>query len=141
MKRYLVDTNVLIAIALGKSEVLHFMDRYEQEAALFFITLQNVCEFWNVSTRPEANNGLGLSPEFTMRALERLQLGFKVLPETDAVEFHLLNLLLEHKVRGKQIYDARLAATVRAHSLDGILTLNNRDFLRYTDVNPILPRA
>ena len=141
MKRYLVDTNVLIAIALGKSEVVQFIDLYQQDDAVFFITLQNICEFWNVATRPEANNGLDLSPEFTMRALERLQLGFKVLPETSAVERELLQLLREHKVRGKQIYDARLAATVRAHNLDGILTLNHRDFLRYADVNPILPSA
>lgn len=141
MKRYLTDTDVLIAISLGRSGVIEAMDQRRKEPATFFMTLQNICEFWNVATRPKPNNGLGLSPELTRRAVDRLQLGFKLLPETAAVQDELLQLLREHKVRGKQIYDARLAATVRGYKLDGILTLNARDFMRYGGVIPIVPNA
>ena len=139
MKRYLTDTNILVAVSLGDREVLSALDKLEQLPSHFVISLQNVCEFWNVSTRPDGKNGLGLSPDFTRRALDKIQLGFEVLPETDAVRQELLALLQEHRIRGKQIYDARLAATVRAHRLDGILTFNERDFLRYPGVNPIRP--
>jgi hypothetical protein len=35
------------------------------------MTLQNVCEFSNVLTRPRANNGMGLSPADAVVLLER----------------------------------------------------------------------
>ena len=141
MKRYLTDTNVLVAMSLSNAETIAFVDRCKEEPAQFFTTLQIVCEFWNVCTRPEENKGLGLSPEFTLRALDRLRLGFPVLPDTEGAHQELLLLLSQHKVRGRQIYDARLAAAVRAHKLDGILTYNLRDFARYGNINPFSPSA
>ena len=141
MKRYLLDTNVLVALSLSNAETIAFVDRCKDEPARFCTTLQIVCEFWNVCTRPKENNGLGLSPEFTLRALDRLRLGFPVLPDTEDAHQELLHLLRQHKVRGRQIYDARLAAAVRAHKLDGILTYNIRDFVRYGNINPFSPSA
>ena len=141
MTRYLTDTNVLIALSLEREDTIRFMEQRRQLGALFFTTLQIVCEFWNVCTRPKDNNGLGLSPEFTVRALDRLRIGFPTLPDTDFVRRELLQLLRDHKVRGKQIYDARLAASVLAHQLDGILTYNDQDFVRFPGVHPISPKT
>ncbi len=138
-KRYLVDTNVLLAIAQGDAAVIGWMAALEKSPARFFIGLQNICEFWNVSTRPADKNSLGLSPEFTLRAVERIRLGFRVLPENEAVIDEMITTLQAHRISGKQIYDAKLVALQRAHHLDGIITSNQRDFLRYSGANPISP--
>jgi predicted nucleic acid-binding protein len=140
-RRYLADTNVLVAISLGNDDVNKRMEQLERAPSQFFIGLQNLCEFWNVSTRPSTNNGLGLSPEFTLRAIERIQLGFEVLPETNVVLREFTEILRTHRIWGKQIYDAKLVALLRAHSLDGIITFNARDFVRYAGANPISPSA
>jgi predicted nucleic acid-binding protein len=138
-RRYLTDTNVLVAISLGNDEVNKRMDQLERAHSRFFIGLQNLCEFWNVSTRPALNNGLGLSPEFTWRAIERIQLGFEVLPETTGVLKEFNDLVQTYRISGKQIYDAKLVALLKAHSLDGIITFNVSDFVRYAGANPISP--
>jgi len=135
--RYL--TNVLIAISLGNEDVIAHMAHLERAPSRFYVGLQNLCEFWNVSTRPSVNNGLGLSPEFTLRAIERIQLGFEVLLETNNFLKELTKILRAHRISGKQIYDAKLVALLNAHSLDGIITLNSTDFIRYSGANPINP--
>ena len=113
-KRYLVDTNVLVAISLGNDDVNDRMTELERAPSRFFVGLQNLCEFWNVSTRPAANN---------------------------AVLRELMVLLRAHRVSGRQIHDARLAALILAYSLDGVVTFNTRDFVRYAGTNPIGPTA
>jgi hypothetical protein len=117
------------------------MEEMERAPSRFCIGLQNLCEFWNVSTRPAVNNGLGLSPEFTLRAIERIQLGFEVLPETVAVIAELTRILNAHRVWGKQIFDAKLVALLRAHLLDGMITFKVRDFVQYHGANPTRPSA
>jgi predicted nucleic acid-binding protein len=50
------------------------------------------------------------------------------------------SLVLAHNVRGVQVHDARLAATMQAYGLTRILTLNGDDFLRYAEIEAIHPR-
>ena len=38
-----------------------------------YFTLQNIAEFWNVATRPVANNGLGLSIPTTLGEVEKIE--------------------------------------------------------------------
>ncbi len=59
----LVDTNILLRRiqpdhvhhALAIDSVARLLAAGEQ----VYFTLQNICEFWNVMTRPTAANGLG----------------------------------------------------------------------------------
>ncbi len=50
-----------------------------------------------------------------------------------------LELVTTHDVKGKQIHDARLAASLKAHNIETLPTLNSDDFKRY-DVNVVHPR-
>jgi predicted nucleic acid-binding protein len=50
-------------------------------------------------------------------------------------------LLVTHGVSGVQVHDARLVAAMRVHSVKRILTFNDRDFVRYTDIEAVHPRA
>ena len=38
-----------------------------------YFTLQNMSEFWNVATRPTANNGLGFSVALALGELEKIE--------------------------------------------------------------------
>lgn len=104
-----------------------------------FLTLQNLAEFWNVCTRPVEVNGLGLSPEFTDRHVTRLLRLFVMLPESATVIQEWRDLVRTLGVRGVQVHDARLAAFLKAYSINKILTFNSRDFTRYPHVSAIHP--
>ncbi len=49
------------------------------------------------------------------------------------------NLVEQHGVSGRQVHDANHVAAVMAHGLDGILTLDERDFRRYPGIAIIRP--
>jgi predicted nucleic acid-binding protein len=63
------------------------------------------------------------------------------LPDSLAVRNEWRRLLVEHGVSGVQVHDARLTAAMRVHGVKRILTFNDRDFARYTDIEPIHPRT
>jgi predicted nucleic acid-binding protein len=49
-------------------------------------------------------------------------------------------LVVRHRVSGVQVHDARLAAAMQVHGISHILTLNQPDFVRYTDISVIHPQ-
>jgi predicted nucleic acid-binding protein len=133
--RILVDTNVLVRaverahplLRVARDSLRHL---YEQGDELL-ITPQNISEFWNVCTRPVKVNGLGNSIESTSRLTSRLENFFTILPESMEAFRHWRRLVVTHAVRGAKVHDARLAATILAYQLDGILTFNADDFARF----------
>jgi predicted nucleic acid-binding protein len=131
----LVDTNVLlrrtqpdhqlytvavesIAQILGTGEPVYF-------------TLQNISEFWNVVTRPVANNGLGFAPAMALAEVEKIERILTRLPDTAAVYAEWKRLVVQHSVIGSKVHDARLVATMNVHGVHRILTFNTDDFTRY----------
>jgi predicted nucleic acid-binding protein len=48
---------------------------------------------------------------------------------------------VSHNVSGVQVHDARLAAAMRVHGIERVLTFNERDFARYPDIQAVHPRA
>jgi predicted nucleic acid-binding protein len=46
-----------------------------------------------------------------------------------------------HAIAGVQVYDARLVASMRVHGVIRILTFNERDFARYSEIQAIHPRS
>ena len=95
---------------------------------------QNLMEFWNVSARPARDNGLGKTVVATDRYCRFIESFLAVLPETTAIFAEWRSLVVVHEVPGKQVYDARLVATMKAHAIVRILTFNVQDFTRYKDV-------
>ncbi|HYW41780.1 MAG TPA: hypothetical protein VE959_02915 [Bryobacteraceae bacterium] len=72
-------------------------------------TSQTLGEFWNASTRPLDKNGFGLS------------------------------VAVAHQVKGVQVHDARLAASMYVHGVTQLLTVNVRDFQRFTGLRVVHP--
>jgi predicted nucleic acid-binding protein len=105
-----------------------------------FILSQNVIEFWCVATRPESSNGLGLSIPETKRRISAFRTTLLLLPDTHEFFARWEQLVDEHQVAGKQVYDARLVAAMLVHSLTHILTFNDGDFKRYQAITVINPQ-
>ena len=140
---YLVDTNVMLrltspkqpqhAIAANAISLL-----VNQNHDLVF-TLQNASEFWNVCTRLPTLNGLGLSIAEASRQFSVIEQNLTLLPDNILVYDHWKTLVVQHKVAGVQVHDAKLAAAMLAHGVYRILTFNTVDFARYTGIEAIHP--
>ena len=92
-------------------------------------------------TRPVDRNGYGLSPQETDRLAKTFEEKLRLLPDSLAVHEEWRRILVTHSVSGVQVHDARLVAAMRVHGVKRILTFNDKDFSRYTDVEAVHPRA
>jgi predicted nucleic acid-binding protein len=97
-----------------------------------FITIQNIAEFWNVATRPKANNGFEL-PSATVSQLfsDAIEPICAVIREPDKLHAEFKRLLTQYAVVGKQVHDARLVAMMLTWQIENVLTLNECNFHRF----------
>ena len=140
----LLDTNILlrrtqpdheshslavesVALLLESGEAVH-------------IAPQNISEFWNVATRPVAQNGLGFSVAQTAAEVARIEQALTVLPDSPAAYAEWKRLVLTHGVMGAKVHDARLVALMNIHGIRRMLTFNTADFKRY-DIEALHPSA
>lgn len=142
-KSCLIDTNILLRYSQLRDpqhqlvqDAVHELNR--QGAELCF-TLQNATEFWNVCTRPADKNGYGLPTSEALRRMDSIERVMTFLPDTSTVYSLWRQLVTSHNVRGIQVHDAHLVATMQAHGIGHILTLNRGDFARFTEVQAIHP--
>ena len=140
---WFIDTNILLRLASIRQaehpDVRLAVDHLLTLGQDIFCAAQNVAEFWNVSTRPADKNGFGLTIPEVQRELARIERFLTILPETLEVFEEWKRLVTAHEVRGVQVHDARLAATMRAHGVRNLLTLNGRDFRRFPDIAIFAP--
>jgi predicted nucleic acid-binding protein len=140
---WLLDTNILLRMSKS-DDPRHAMIRgalqelVAQGARLCF-TSQVLGEFWNASTRPLDRNGFGLSTSETNRIARVIERDFEFLPDSRDVHDRWRRLLVEHDVKGVQVHDARLAASMYVHGVTQLLTVNVRDFQRYEGLRAIHP--
>jgi predicted nucleic acid-binding protein len=131
----LVDTNILLRRTQPDHQ--HYTIAVESVAQILaigepvYFTLQNISEFWNVVTRPVANNGLGFAPAMALAEVEKIERILTRLPDTPAVYGEWKRLVVQYSVIGSKVHDARLVATMNVHSVHRILTFNIDDFTRY----------
>jgi predicted nucleic acid-binding protein len=142
---YLLDSNVLLRWVKPDdrdySLVVSAIDATLQRGAVFCDTSQNLAEFWNTCTRPLDRNGYGLSPQGADRRARFFENKLRLLPDSLAVHQQWRKLLVASNVSGVQVHDARLVAAMRVHDVGKILTFNEKDFARYTDIEAINPRT
>lgn len=63
---------------------------------------------------------------------------YSLLSDTEESAYIWLELVKKHSIKGKRAHDARIAAFVISHNLDGIVTLNPDDF-KGIDIETIIP--
>jgi predicted nucleic acid-binding protein len=139
-----VDTNVLVgAIQTFDPELRATARRavrslYSQGEQLICFP-QNLVEFWNASTRPASGNGLGFAPAQAARYVDRFQTLLRLLPETPEIFPTWRRLVLQHRISGIQVHDARIVAAMTVHQVNKILTFDLDDFKRYTGIIVVHP--
>lgn len=142
---YLVDSNVLLRwVKPDHSDypaIVSATDIILQRGGVLCYTSQNVAEFWSACTRPLDRNGYGLSPQDADRKARFFEERLRLLPDSLAIHEEWRKLLVLHNVSGVQVHDARLVAAMHPHGVSHILTFNDKDFARYTDIEVVHPRA
>jgi predicted nucleic acid-binding protein len=106
-----------------------------------YYTPQVLAEFWNVCTRPStARGGLGLSVEQTTRKVKLIEKHFQLLPDSLTTFLQWRRLVSDFKIKGVQVHDAKMAASMIVYNIPYLVTFNEKDFQRYpiiTAVNPV----
>jgi predicted nucleic acid-binding protein len=142
---YLVDTNVMLR-SIQNSHPLHADAAHSIKSLLrqgeeLSITPQNLIEFWAVATRPQLNNGLDLSIHETAQLLVAFRTDFRLLTDNNDIFKKWEELVQQHRVLGKQVYDARLVAAMIVHDVSHLLTFNTDDFKRFTTIVAVNPQS
>ena len=141
--RYLVDTNVLTRMAEPGHAMyptaLGATVQLGQDGHELYLVPQVFYEFWVVSTRPVAVNGLGLQPAAAASELTRLRSLFLWLDDTPAIYPVWERLVSSRGVMGKKAHDARLVAAMVVHGLTDLLTFNDQEFRVYGEIDAWTP--
>jgi predicted nucleic acid-binding protein len=139
----LVDSNILIRWLQPRDPAFTAIESaiayLAQSSAVLCYTSQNLGEFWNVLTRPASRNGYGLSPDEADRQARLVEANFRLLADNLSVHEEWRRLLVAHGVSGVQVHDARLVAAMRVYGVRRILTLNKNDFVRFENIEAVLP--
>lgn len=143
MKKYLLDTNILLRLLDPSSpehqlvkQAMYLVAKSEDMAV---VVPQSIVELWAVATRPVSVNGLGLSLEKTRFEIDDLLTHYELLRDNEFIFDTWLELVTTHQVIGKQVHDTRIAAAMLTHGLQHLLTINGTDFKRFTEIEVVHP--
>ena len=139
----LLDTNICLRLANTTvpqhALVSRAVNTLIGEGSEVAVVPQNLYELWAVATRPVSSNGFGWDIARIERTVEMLQSSFILLNDTPDLLTTWLELVTQHDVKGKQVHDARLVAAMQTHDVENLLTLNIKDFERYSEVKSVHP--
>ncbi len=131
-----LDTNVLVAASVAEhpshSAATALLAKLTAEQIPFCISHQVCREFLVVLTRKPVS-GREFTVEEALQALDAWKSACVVLDESAAVLGELLALVRDHHVKGKQVHDANIVATMRSNGIARLATLNPADFKRFED--------
>jgi predicted nucleic acid-binding protein len=141
-----VDTNIFVgsiqtfdpALRTVARRAVKSLSRQGEQLLCF---PQNLVEFWNASTRPASANGLGFSPEQAAHYVDRFQTLLRLFPETADIFPTWRRLVLQYRVSGIHVLDARTVAAMTVHQVSKILTFDLDDFKRYENITVLHPGA
>lgn len=142
---YLIDTNILLRLCDKNNSknliIRQAIHTLRIQGNNLYIYPQNCAEFWNVATRPANKNGLGLTIEKTAKSLKLIERIFTLIPDISENYHQWKQLIITYQVKGVQVHDARLVATMKTYNVSHILTFNIDDFQRYSPegITPINP--
>lgn len=143
---YIADTNILLRF-ISPSDPNHILVRDAIYSLLLqgeevCYTSQNLAEFWNVCTRPTTSrSGFGLSIEQTNRRAQVIERYFTFLADSEAIHGEWRRLVVDYRVSGVKVHDARIVASMYVHGVTYIITFNIDDFTRYSEITAVHPTA
>lgn len=144
--KVLVDTSVLVALkgvdATRVAEAQRALQTLDAQGNSLFLCAQVVMEYWAVATRPaSARGGLGLLVAQVDADVQAFLNQFEWAADGDSLFEVWRDIVRNHAVSGRQVWDARIAALMQIHEIPVLLTYNVADFQRYTFLQAISPSA
>ncbi|MEH2027174.1 type II toxin-antitoxin system VapC family toxin [Nostoc sp.] len=140
---FLIDTNIILRLAQlehpMRADSLNALSILKTQGEDYYLTPQNLIEYWRTCTRPTDRNGLGMTIADTDAALTDLEDVFTILPDIPDIYEQWRRLVVNYGVMGVNVHDARLVATMLVHGLTHIMTFNIRDFTRYAEITAVHP--
>lgn len=137
-----IDTNILVYANVASAplhvEALAAILNYWKNGNPLWLSRQVLREYLAVITRPQ----LFTSPLSGFIAASRVRFfeqNFSVADESAQVTQHLLQLIESLDIKGKQVHDAHIVATMLAHSVTHHLTHNVADFKRFNHLIEVIP--
>ena len=136
-----LDTNVLLS-ATDESRSSHrscrdLFDLAPGAGVHFVVTGQVFREYLVVATRPEADNGLGLSGPDAVRNVRAFRTRVHLLPESKEVVLKLIGLVGTAGVLGKRIHDANIVAAAIVHRVPVLVTDNTEDYRAFSGIDAV----
>jgi predicted nucleic acid-binding protein len=129
-----IDTNVLIYASRERAPqhelAIEMLRRVAHEGGPTWVSRQVIREYLASVTRPQPSEP-ALTPEQATADVRRLMRSFFVADESEAVTDHLIDLARRFGVKGRQIHDANIVATMLANGIHRLLTFNLADFRRF----------
>lgn len=136
-----VDTNVLL-VATDESRrqhraALQVLAGAGPRGARLAASGQVMREYLAVATRSAETNGLGLAAADALANVEEFLRFLHLCEENEAVSRRLRELVQTHDLRGRQVHDAGIAATMSVHGLESVITENEADFALFEGIRPV----
>lgn len=130
----LIDTGVVLRYIIGDVPATQRIKSLTTQFGLLYICPQVLYEFWTVATRPQAQNGFGLTPQQASQFVYQIVDQFALLPDPPDLWRRWVELCKKHGVSGRDAHDARMVAWMDAYGISYLCTLNPDDFKRYTHI-------
>ena len=143
VKRLFVDTNILVfatsADSPWQSAAESALEEWRQQGTELCLSVQVLREYLAVTTRPAP--GATTPPDYRaiLQNTAAFRAGFYVLEDSTAVSEKLEEFVRQFSVKGRQVHDANIAATMRVHGVSDLLTHNVSDFTRFAPLITIHP--
>ncbi|MHB8519751.1 MAG: type II toxin-antitoxin system VapC family toxin [Limisphaerales bacterium] len=143
VSRLFVDTNVLVyatdANSPWQAVAESALEEWRAQGTALLLSVQVLREYLAVTTRTAP--GQTVQPDYGAIAANLLSFrsGFDVLEDNGKVSEKLEELVRQFSVRGRQVHDANIVATMVVQGLRELLTQNVGDFARFSPLITIHP--
>ncbi len=136
MEKLFIDSNILVHTANPQSPVYEAamteLQKHLQGGSELFISSQILREYASVMT-----GKVGMNVTDTQGNIERFMKEMTVLYDTPESSTLWRELVTRYDVKGRNIHDCNIAATMIANGVKAILTHNGKDFMRYKEITVI----
>jgi predicted nucleic acid-binding protein len=136
MEKLFIDSNILIHATNPQSpqhEVARAVfKKYLQSETELFVSSQVLREYASVMTGKAA-----LNVADAQKNIEQFTQGMMLLHDSPESFALWREFVQRYDVKGRNIHDCNIAATMAANGVTSILTHNGRDFTRYSEITVI----
>lgn len=139
-----VDTNILVyavdADAPQHAACRALLAAARDPAVRLYVTTQILCEFYSVITNPR-RVAVARSPAEAVGTLAVLLglPGIRILPMPAQTAAYLMELLRHYPVKGGDVFDLQLVATMQTGNVQRIYTFNIEDFAAFPELSVQAP--